>query len=152
MENNNQKNDEISADEKEQELKRQALEAIDLTEKVVNSKQKVSLSFVIPALSTTVYGLLSRNPYATLVGASTSLFSLWSFIDNVSQLNKLDTGKKLIKESRYEEFIEEARTSTQVQTLNNIADVLEEELFDPPDPLPESDEPDPFDDDDFFIF
>ena len=133
--------------EREIEIKKQAIEAIEITEKVICAQQKVSLSFVIPALSTTVFGLLTRNLHVLLVSTTASILSTWAFGDTISQLCKLQNSKKLIKESRYDEFIEDARTSVQIPTLNNIADVIEEELMCPPDPPSESDKPDYFDDD-----
>ena len=138
----------------EEELREEAIEAIEIQEKVTFARQKVSFVFVSATLFTTACGIVFRNPYVTLAGGVPSLFSSWSFIDSVSELEKLDESKKMIKDSRYSEFIEYARIGRQVPVLNSIADTLEEELVGIPDPLPPSDEPDDtyFDDDDTFYF
>ena len=119
----------------EEELKKQAIEAIEITEKVVSSKQKVCVAFAIPALSATFAGILLQNPYLTLIGGVPAFFTTSSYVDTVSDLIKLDEGKSLIASSMYEEFVAKARAGRGIQTLLNIADAIEEEFgqMNPPD-------------------
>lgn len=126
------------------EIKKEAIEAIEIKKKVVNAKQKVSLAFAIPTVSLTFLTLLNHNPYHTLACAMPALFTTCSFTDCVSTKIKLELAEQLIFEERFEEFIENARTSQQIDVLNNIADVIEKELFD--EPLEDEDH---FDDDEF---
>lgn len=126
------------------EIKKDAIEAIEITKKMVSAKQKVSLAFAIPTVGLTFLTLLNHNPYHTLACAVPAFFTTCAFTDTVSTKMKLENAEQLIFEERFEEFIEQARSSSQIEVLNNIADVIEEELFE--DDLSENDQ-----DDDFYI-